>query len=411
MPRNGTGTFVLPAGQPVVPDTIISATVFNTFTNDVANGLTTSIATDGQTPMAANLSIGNNRITNVTAGIAATDAVNVTQMTTADTAAIAAAVAASTTAITPIISDVTGSKNILVNSDLTLFTRASSDILTVAVLYTCIDNWFTTCAGGNIGTVAAVQTLANPTNAVRLTRNVGQTSTAPITFGQVLETGVSKKYQGKTVILSFYAARGVGYSGSGVLNYRIATGTGTDQSSALFVSGGWTGYTANAGVADLGITLTRFSKVVTLPANCNQIGISFSTVGAGTAVANDFVWIADIQLEEALTGVTTPTRYERLLPAINKTVTSRYYQQLTITTRSCVGAPSDFTGITVTLPVPMRISVAPSQIANNVLLTQTNVATTTSFYLMTAGSLFASRAGTAAGLVQFSETVGLSAEL
>lgn len=80
MPRNGTGTYVLPAGQPVVPGTTISSSVFNTFTNDVATALTNSISTDGQTPMAANLPMGNNKLTGMAAGVSSGDAVNVGQL-------------------------------------------------------------------------------------------------------------------------------------------------------------------------------------------------------------------------------------------------------------------------------------------------------------------------------------------
>jgi hypothetical protein len=75
MPRNGSGTYVLPAGQPVVTLTSISSTVFNTLTTDLSNALTTSVATDGQTPMTANLPMGSNKITNLAAGTVSTDAV------------------------------------------------------------------------------------------------------------------------------------------------------------------------------------------------------------------------------------------------------------------------------------------------------------------------------------------------
>src|SRR6185369_12736409 len=91
MPRNGVGTYVLPAGQPVVPNTTISSAVFNTFTNDVATALTNSIAVDGQTPMAANLPMGNNKITGLAAGSVATDAARMDQVTgKADLSALAA---------------------------------------------------------------------------------------------------------------------------------------------------------------------------------------------------------------------------------------------------------------------------------------------------------------------------------
>lgn len=63
MARNGSGTYQLPAGNPVVTGTPISSTVQNTTMTDVANALTTSICTDGQTPMAANLPMAGFRLT------------------------------------------------------------------------------------------------------------------------------------------------------------------------------------------------------------------------------------------------------------------------------------------------------------------------------------------------------------
>ena len=44
MSFNGSGTFVInSAGQPVVANTVISATTFNALTADLANGLSTCI--------------------------------------------------------------------------------------------------------------------------------------------------------------------------------------------------------------------------------------------------------------------------------------------------------------------------------------------------------------------------------
>ncbi len=82
MSRNGTGTYVLPAGQPVVTLTSISSTVFNTLTTDLANALTTSVATDGQSAMTGNLNLGTHKITNLAAGTADSDAVRLDQVLT-----------------------------------------------------------------------------------------------------------------------------------------------------------------------------------------------------------------------------------------------------------------------------------------------------------------------------------------
>lgn len=58
MPRNGSGTYTLPAGNPVVTGTIISSSWANTTLSDIATALTNSVAKDGQTVPTANLPMG-----------------------------------------------------------------------------------------------------------------------------------------------------------------------------------------------------------------------------------------------------------------------------------------------------------------------------------------------------------------
>jgi len=81
MSFNGSGTFVInSAGQPVVANTVISATVFNALTADLATGLTNCITKDGQSTPTANIPMGNNKITGLGAGTAATDAATLGQV-------------------------------------------------------------------------------------------------------------------------------------------------------------------------------------------------------------------------------------------------------------------------------------------------------------------------------------------
>jgi hypothetical protein len=83
MSRNGSGTYTLPAGNPVVTGTTISSTWGNTTLTDIATALTGSLASDGQTTATGNLKMGANRITGLADGIASTDAASITQVTTA----------------------------------------------------------------------------------------------------------------------------------------------------------------------------------------------------------------------------------------------------------------------------------------------------------------------------------------
>jgi len=82
MSRNGSGTYSLPAGNPVVTGTTISSTWANNTMTDLAAALTDSVAADGQTPMTCNLDLNTHKIVNLVAGSAAGDAIEFAQFKT-----------------------------------------------------------------------------------------------------------------------------------------------------------------------------------------------------------------------------------------------------------------------------------------------------------------------------------------
>ena len=79
MSRNGSGTYLLPVGNPVVTGTTITSNWGNTTMSDIATALTGSVAADGQTPITGNLQMGGNKITGMANGTALTDAATVAQ--------------------------------------------------------------------------------------------------------------------------------------------------------------------------------------------------------------------------------------------------------------------------------------------------------------------------------------------
>lgn len=80
MSRNGSGTYSLPAGNPVVTGTTISSTTMNSTLSDIASALTGSLAADGQTPLTGNLPAGGFKITNLAAGTTNGDSVRYQQV-------------------------------------------------------------------------------------------------------------------------------------------------------------------------------------------------------------------------------------------------------------------------------------------------------------------------------------------
>ncbi|UEP43135.1 tail fiber domain-containing protein [Burkholderia sp. B21-005] len=84
MPRNGSGVYSLPAGNPVVTGTTISSSGWaNPTLSDLAAAITASIAVDGQTVPTANLPMGNFRHLNVANGQNTNEYATVGQIQTA----------------------------------------------------------------------------------------------------------------------------------------------------------------------------------------------------------------------------------------------------------------------------------------------------------------------------------------
>jgi len=80
MPFNGSGTYSLPAGNPVVTGTTISSSTHNSTMSDIATALTNCLAKDGQTTVTGNIRMGGFKLTNLANGSAATDSVTLQQL-------------------------------------------------------------------------------------------------------------------------------------------------------------------------------------------------------------------------------------------------------------------------------------------------------------------------------------------
>jgi hypothetical protein len=157
----------------------------------------------------------------------------------------------------------------------------------------------------------------------RVQRTAGNTQTNEMQFAQSFETVNSIPYAGKTVTFSFYARKGANYStASDGLQYRLVTGTGTDQS----VLSGFTGANnAILATATLTTTWQRFTASTTLPATTTQIGINFVNTPTGTAGANDYYEVTGVMLEvgnQASPYTPAGSSYQAELAACQ-----RYYQR------------------------------------------------------------------------------------
>ena len=74
MSRNGSGTYTLPAGNPVVTGTTITSSWANATLSNIADALTQSVSADGQTPIIGAINMTGHLINNVTDPVSAQDA-------------------------------------------------------------------------------------------------------------------------------------------------------------------------------------------------------------------------------------------------------------------------------------------------------------------------------------------------
>ena len=76
-----SGTFTInSSGQPVVTGTVISSTVFNAFTADIATGLSTCVLKDGTQTITANIPMSSFKLTGLSAGTASGNSIRYEQV-------------------------------------------------------------------------------------------------------------------------------------------------------------------------------------------------------------------------------------------------------------------------------------------------------------------------------------------
>jgi len=179
MSRNGSGTYSLPAGNPVVTGTTIASTWANNTMNDLASALTDSVAADGQTSMTGNLNLNSNKIVNLATPTLSTDAVtkayadalvsggtgSFTTLTVTGTTTLATALTGVLKGTSGVVSVATAGTDYAGIDTAQTFTKGQRGEITVLTDGATItpdfadSNNFSVTLGGN-------RTLANPTNTV-----------------------------------------------------------------------------------------------------------------------------------------------------------------------------------------------------------------------------------------------------
>ena len=357
MSRNGSGTYTLPAGNPVVTGTTISSTWANNTLTDIATALTGSLAADGQTTATGNLKMGANRITGLADGLAATDAATVGQLpsipaygtmatqnannvtitggtetgvaitsSTIDSTSIGSTTRSTVKATTLDLGLSTQSvaigqgnasmKNRIINGAMYVAQRATSATLTaggtIANGYATVDRFYGYCTGANV-TMAQVAGTGNNRNLLQFT---GAASVTAIGCGQRIESLNSYDLAGSTVTLSAYLANSLLTSVTWTVYYATTTDTFGTLASPTRTQIATGTFTVTG-------TLTQYNAQIAIPAAATTgVEIVF-TVGAQTSGT----WsLGLVQLE---TG-SSATGYEYRQYTTELQLCQRYYQKNTI---------------------------------------------------------------------------------
>jgi hypothetical protein len=197
----------------------------------------------------------------------------------------------------------TAGYNYLRNGAMDVAQRATSYANTTTAAYGCVDGWVTWQALSGVSTVSQISAsghFASFANCLKLQRNAGATGVGAITALQVLSSIDSKKLAGKTVTLSLRAHAGANFSAtSSQMSVQLRTGTGNNESSALFSTLGQTGAAVPISATPIiGTTEALYQFSVAIPSTVTQIAVQVGFTPVGTAGADDALYITGIKLEE-----------------------------------------------------------------------------------------------------------------
>jgi hypothetical protein len=224
-------------------------------------------------------------------------------------------------------------RNKIINGDMRVAQRGASYTLTNSLAYGSVDRWM---VSGN----ATANSFANQNPQLgtayqyggcayllQVGRLSGATAVTPLTWQTVLESVNSVPLAGKYVCLSYYAAAGSSFTGTGLVT-QLLTGTGVDQPANNL--GAWTGTTQPISTLQaITTTPTRYSFTCFIPANTSQIGVYFNYTPSGTATANDYVLFSGVQLEVVPSLTSPPTQFEILDYGVEINMCRRHYQVIT----------------------------------------------------------------------------------
>jgi len=194
-----------------------------------------------------------------------------------------------------------GRRNLIINGAMQVAQRGTSFTGITSTIAYRMDRWQVGfgAAGSNYSITQSTDVPDNFKYSMKWQRTASNAVTNSIWFSQAFESVNSKVVAGKTCTLSYYAKKGANYSASSSdIQVRIISGTGTDQSATSAITAGWTGYATPLSTTQVITTgWVRYTHTVTFASNVNQVSVNLASNSAGTAGADDSLFITGIQLE------------------------------------------------------------------------------------------------------------------
>ena len=194
-----------------------------------------------------------------------------------------------------------GQRNLIINGAMQVAQRGTSFTGITSTIAYRMDRWQVGfgAAGSNYSITQSTDVPDNFKYSMKWQRTASNAVTNSIWFSQAFESVNSKVVAGKTCTLSYYAKKGANYSASSSdIQVRIISGTGTDQSATSAITAGWTGYATPLSTTQVITTgWVRYTHTVTFASNVNQVSVNLASNSAGTAGADDSLFITGIQLE------------------------------------------------------------------------------------------------------------------
>jgi hypothetical protein len=333
MSRNGSGTYTLPAGNPVVTGTTISSTWANNSLSDIATALTQSLAKDGQTTPTANIPLGGFKITGLGAPTTAGDALAYGSSLGAVTATTGT-FSGNVQMASANGGQLAGLRNKIINGNMGIFQRGTTAV-TTSGNYGPADRWQTSSVGNTFsttqGSFVSGDTLYDTGGAQYFTQ-IAVTSVAAVgnytSFQQKIED--VRILAGQTITVSFWAKAASGTPSIGLeMSQSFGTGgspstqvTGTGQSQLLTTS--WAQYTKTFTVPSIN------GKTIGTDANSSSTqlifwldaGSNFNTRSGSIGQASKTVSIAQVQVEIGSVG--TPFEFRPI--GMELALCQKYYQ-------------------------------------------------------------------------------------